>query len=388
MNNGIDEDEAVSIALWNNPQMQADLATIAISQADVVEAGIVSNPLLRYLAPSGKVMASGYINFAFDFLFQRPKRIKAAQTESLRVSELGLQRSYTLIRDVQNAYSDLLLSRERAAILAENARVRKEMAELTNSRFRNGDIPELEVTTFRADSASAQDDFIKAILDTILKKNTLNVLLGFSPDTTLNLSPTVFYSDSQKIVEQDYLQLAYDYQPELEAAKINMQGIGQRLGWEKTRVFAFIGVLNFQHLQSEGGSKFLPNAFNPGIQIEMPILNRNQGRITKAKAEMEQAAFQYVATRQRIALEVSNSYHRYELSWRSYQAWNGGTIPALEENVRLSQSSYRNGDISYLPVLEAIRQLLNAQLRQAEIRADIRRSIGNLNFYIGNKWNQ
>lgn len=384
---GIDENEAVSIALWNNPQMQADLSTIAISQADVRDAGLVSNPLLRYLAPTGKVMSSGYINFAFDFLFQRPARMRTAQTELQRISEVALQRTYTLIRDVQIAYTDYLLSKERASIFRENARVRKEMAELTNSRFRNGDIAELELTTFRADSASAQDDLIKANLDTLLKKTALNILLGFSADTTINLQPTAF-ADSQKVLQPNFLQLVYDYQPELRAAQINMQGIGQRLGWERSRVIAFVGVLNFQHLPGEGGSKALPNAFNPGIQLEFPILNRNQGRIARAKAEMEQASYAYLASRQRVYGEVVNNYNRYEQVWQSFQTWNSGTIAALQETVRLSQSSYENGDISYLPVLEAIRQLLNAQLRQAEIKADIRRSVSNLNFYIGNKWNQ
>lgn len=384
---GITEEEAVSIALWNNPQLQADLATIAIAQSDVVEAGIVSNPLLRYLAPSGGLQVSGYINFAFDFLFQRPKRIAAAQTDALRVEQTSLQRTYTLIRDVQVAYTDFLLARERYAILVENARIRKEMADLANSRLRNGDIAELEVVTFRADSTTAVDDVIRAKLDTVLKKNALNVLMGFSPDTAIVIQPTAFYSDTQKVLEQTYLQLAWDYQPELRAAQINIEAIGKRLGWERSRIISFIPTLNYQHIPGNGGSKFLPNAFNPGIQAEIPLLNRNQGRIARAKAELEAAAFQYVATRQRIALDVATAYQRYEQAWQSYQTWAGGTLPALEEAVRLSQSSYRNGDISYLPVLEAQRQLLNAKLRRVEIQADIRRSVSGLNFSIGNKWN-
>lgn len=384
--NGITEEEAVSIALWNNAQLQADLAAISVAQADIIEAGIVSNPLLRYLAPGGGINVSGYINFAFDFLFQRPQRIAAAKTDALRVAETSVQRGYTLIRDVQIAYTDFLLSKERSLILSENAQLRSGMAQLANSRLRNGDISELEVSIFRADSATAQDEVLRANLDTVLKKNVLKVLMGFSPDTTILFSPTAFYADTQKIVEQTYLQLAFDYQPELRAAQINMDAIGKRLGWERRRVFALIGTLNFQHIEGKGGSKFLPNSFNPGIQVEIPILNRNQGRIARARADMETAAYQYVAARQRIALDVSNAYNRYQQAWLSYQIWAGGTLPALEDAVRLSQSSYRNGDISYLPVLEAQRQLLNAKLRRVEIQADIRRSVSGLNFSIGNKW--
>ncbi len=384
---GITEEEAVSVALWNNAQLQADLAAIAVSEADIIEAGIVSNPLIRYLAPGGGIQMSGYINFAFDFLFQRPKRIATAKTDALRVAENSVQKGYALIRDVQMAYTDLFLSKERAAILAESAEIRKEMAKLANSRLRNGDISETEVLIFRADSASALDDVIKAELDTSIKKNTLNVLLGFSPDTIILFQPASFYPDTQKVVEATYLQLAFDYQPELRAAQINIDVIGKRLGWERSRIFAFIGILNFEHNPLKGGNKFMPNSFNPGIQFELPVFNRNQGRKARARADLENAAYQYLATRQRVALDAANAYDRYQQARHSYQIWAAATLPALEEAVQLSISSYRNGDISYLPVLEAQRQLLNAKLRRVEIQADIRRSVSALNFSIGNKWN-
>jgi cobalt-zinc-cadmium efflux system outer membrane protein len=384
---GLSEDEVISIALWNNAQFQADLAVIEITQADIIDAGTVSNPLLRYLAPNGGLQVSGYINFAFDFLFQRPKRIASAQFEALRVSETMVQRGYALIREAQLAYTDVLLSKERYSILVENARVRSIMSQLAYSRLHNGDISELEVVTFSADSATAQDELARAALDTATRQTALNILMGYRPDTSIILEPTIFFADSSKIVQTDYLQLAYEYQPDLRAAQISIQATGRRLGWERSRILAFIGTLNFQHSQAKGGSKWLPNTFNPGVQLELPLLNRNQGRIARVRAEMEQAAFQYYAVRQRIALEAENAYNRYDYAWKSYHAWNGGTLPALEEAVRLSQSSYRNGDISYLPVLEAQRQLLNARLRRLEIQGEIRRSVSALNFSIGNKWN-
>lgn len=385
---GITEDEAVSLALWNNAQLQSDLVTIHIAEADVIDAGIVSNPLLRYLAPSGAITASGYINFGLDFLFQRPKRIAAAKTDLQRVSESMLQQAYTVIRDVQVAYTDVLLAKERVNILSENAQVRLEMAQLANSRLRNGDIGELEASTFRADSAAAVDELVKATLDTLIKKNTLNVLLGFSPDTTIHLQTTLFNRDTQQILPANYLSLADNYQPDIKAASIAIESAGKKLGWERSRILTFTGTLNFQHVNGNGGSKWLPNAANPGIQMELPILNRNQGKIARANADLEQAAFQYTAVRQRVALDAANALDRYEQNWQSYIVWNTKVLPSLNEAVRLSQSSYTRGDISYLPVLEAMRQLLNGRLRKAEIQAEIKKSVSNLNYFIGNKWNK
>jgi cobalt-zinc-cadmium efflux system outer membrane protein len=382
---GINEDEAIAIALWNNAQFQADLASVSIANADVLDAGIVANPLLRYLSPNAGIMASGYINFAFDFLWLRPKRIAAAGAEAERVAGNMIQRGFALIRDVQLSYTDFQLASDKAAIFAENARIRAEMNRLANVRLRYGEISELEALTFRADSASAVDQSTKANLDTILQQTRLYGLLGFAADTTLSFELIRDSLLSQKISRSEYMDLASTYQPELQAAKLAIETAGKRLGWERSRILAFTAVLNYEHLQSGTNNKWLPNAFNPGFQIEIPVLNRNQGKIARARAEMEQASFQYVALRQRIALDVTDAFNRYEETFKAYQTWNSGVLPSLEEAVRLVQLSYQRGDISYLPVLEALRQLVNGKLRKAEIEAELRRSISQLNYSIGNK---
>ncbi|RYY90848.1 MAG: TolC family protein [Chitinophagaceae bacterium] len=382
---GISADEAVSIALWNNAQFQVDLAAIPLAQADLTEAAMVPNPLLRYLAPTGAVAASGYINFAFDFLFQRQRRIAAARVEGVRSRELAVQRGYGLIRDVQVAYTEALFARERFAIMDELHQLRAQMAQLAASRLRNGDISELEVSTVRADSAIAADDRLRAALDTMLRRNSLNILLGLRPDTVLVLQPAAF-PDSAATVPTAYLDLAFSYQPELRAAQLAIESAGKRLGWERSRILAFTATLNFQHLPDKGGSAWTPNTFNPGVQLELPLFSRNQGRIARARAELEAASYQYIALRQRVALEAANTFDRYRQAWSSYRIWSQETLPRLEEAVRLSQSAYRNGDISYLPVLEAQRQLQQARLRRAELQAEIGRSLGNINYAIGNQW--
>jgi len=382
---GINENEAISIALWNNAQFQADLSSISIAHADVLDAGMVSNPLLRYLSPNAGIMASGYINFALDFLWLRPRRIAAATVEAERIGGNMVQRGFSLIRDVQTLYSDLQFAREKAAILAENAQIRAQMNHLANVRLRYGEISELEALTFKADSASSMDLSIKANLDTILQRNRLFTLLGFPPDTSISFQLITDTLVSQKISRKEYLDLAGSYQPELEAARLAIESAGKRLGWERSRILAFTAVLNYEHLPSGTNSKWVPNAVNPGFQIEIPIVNRNQGKIARARAEMEQASFQFVALQQRIAFDVTDAYHRYEESYKSLQTWNIGVIPSLEEAVRLVQLSYERGDISYIPVLEALRQLVNGKLRKAEIEAELRRSISQLNYSIGNK---
>src|SRR5262245_36901694 len=50
---GLTEDAAVAIALWNNPTFQADLAALGLARADLIDAGMIRNPLLTLLLPLG-----------------------------------------------------------------------------------------------------------------------------------------------------------------------------------------------------------------------------------------------------------------------------------------------------------------------------------------------
>jgi cobalt-zinc-cadmium efflux system outer membrane protein len=393
LQDGLSEEEAAALALWNNAQFQADLVSTSIAQADLVEAGIIPNPLLRYIAPWGLATASGYLNFYLEALWQRPKKIAAAKLEARKTAENMVQRAFVLIRDTQLAYADMLLARQKQAILARDLQVRLQIVALARSRYRHGDISRWELTMARGDSALSTDTFNRGAQDTTIFKSRLNLLLGLpNVDSTLTLQPAPLTSYAT-LSRTDWQKLADDVQPELRAALATIEATGARLGWEKWRVAnvvaATINASTIHPANTDGSARASkspwPNTFAPGVQMEIPIFNRNQGRIARARADMDQASLNYTAIRQRLTQQLSEAYARYELAYQSYQHWNTNLIPALEQSTILSMSAYRNGDISFLPVLEANRQYLAARLRQAEVEAEVRRAISQLNFILGNK---
>src|SRR5262245_21111652 len=53
LDDGLTQDEAVAVALWNNPDFQVQLADIGFARADLLEAGLLQNPILSVLLPTG-----------------------------------------------------------------------------------------------------------------------------------------------------------------------------------------------------------------------------------------------------------------------------------------------------------------------------------------------
>src|SRR5690349_12626715 len=74
---GLTADEAVSIALWNSPAFQADLAQLSLARADLADAGALPNPMLTLLSPLGPHQASGYLLLPLAALAHRPFRVKS-----------------------------------------------------------------------------------------------------------------------------------------------------------------------------------------------------------------------------------------------------------------------------------------------------------------------
>src|ERR1700754_2155795 len=116
LSDGLSEDEAVAIALWNNAVFHNDLAALGIARADLIEAGLLRNPLLSLLLPLTMSQLEATITFPAEVFFQRPRRVAAAKAELERVAQSLEQNALNLVRDVRVAYSDLLLARNRARV--------------------------------------------------------------------------------------------------------------------------------------------------------------------------------------------------------------------------------------------------------------------------------
>lgn len=121
------------------------------------------------------------------------------------------------------------------------------------------------------------------------------------------------------------------------------------------------------------------------MQIELPIFNRNRGGISRAEAEIERAAKQFIAARQRVAAEVREAYTQLTQARQSHQLWRARILPPLEDDIRSAEGAYKAGDVSYLFVLETTRRLTDARLRELELQAAPARSLIALERSVGRR---
>jgi hypothetical protein len=54
LDDGLTPDEAVAVALWNNAAFQVSVSALGFARADLLEAGVLTNPVLSLLFPVGR----------------------------------------------------------------------------------------------------------------------------------------------------------------------------------------------------------------------------------------------------------------------------------------------------------------------------------------------
>jgi len=177
----------------------------------------------------------------------------------------------------------------------------------------------------------------------------------------------------------ELLKTAFAARPDLRAVEIKIEAAGERVGWEKSKVYNFIAIIDGK----DKGEDFI--TIGPGFQVEIPIFNQNNGRIARAKAELEQAARQYEVVRQNIMLQVREAHAQYVSAHEEFGLWHDEIVPSMERADEQAQRSYEAGDVSYLLVLEVRQRLFEARLRQTELAAQLRRTAAQLNYSIGTK---
>src|SRR6266540_291543 len=178
LEDGLSEDEAVTLALWNNAAFQETLADLGLSRADLIQAGMLPNPTFSLLIPVGAKPLELTAKYPFELLWLRPRRVAAARLDYDRTAQRLVQSGLDLIRDVRVAFADVTLSDERSKLAAETLSLNTRIAELSQARLRAGDASELEAQQSEIDTLQAHEQLARTKQDAALARERLRHLLG------------------------------------------------------------------------------------------------------------------------------------------------------------------------------------------------------------------
>ncbi|MCB9717353.1 MAG: TolC family protein [Myxococcales bacterium] len=364
LEDGLSEDEAAAMALWNSPRLRAELSRLAVARGDLASARRPQNPTLRFLFPSGPQQLSVLLTWPLENLVLLRRRVEVARTDLDVVAQSTVQTAVDLVRDARLAHIDWQLAVDRVEVRRVVAEQADEIAALAQARSDAGDVAPREADVAQVDARVATDEAIRAEVDVAIAEAVLRTQMGWS-EVEPSLHPTTTTDEpGQAPPELGSLEeLALSSRPDLRASQLAIEAAGQRLGLQRSAVLRFAGV----------GSSSGPSVTG-GVQAELPIFDQNQGGIARAKAELDAATWRYHDLRARIVTEVTQAQLQLARARGSLAEYQDGIVTARERDVEVVMDTYDEGEIDYSGVLLAAQRLELARLREVELRAEARRA--------------
>jgi cobalt-zinc-cadmium efflux system outer membrane protein len=377
LEDGLPEEEAIAIALWHNAALAELLVDLGIARADLIQAGLLPNPEGAYFFH----VAGKPFKYAFDLPIEafwlRPIRLKVAGWEAQRISDRLVQSGLDLIRDVRQAYADVLLARERLQIAEETVRLRQRIAELAEKRLKAGDASPQEVAPARIDALRAEQDAVRTQFEIPIVEERLRNLLGIGEIRDRLILDSSIPTPREQLDAELLTTQAVSTRPDAQAAEAAVTAAKERLQ------LARLGWVRFLGIADATSGTLTGHELGPAFRFTLPVFNWNQGGIARAEAEVERAVRQQQTLHNQIILEVRRAHAQYLQARSELDVLKEKVRPEVETAIHQTQKAYEEGNTSYLLVLETTRQLLDSSLREAQLYADLRRTWAELERSVG-----
>ncbi len=385
IDDGVSEDEAVALALANNAAFQEVLAELGFTRAEIVQAGLLTNPLLSVLFPLGPKQLEFTATLPLEALWLRPRRVALATVDSQRVAERLVQNGLDLIRDVRVAFADVERAEARVRLAADAVDLIDAIAALADARLKAGESSALEVSTARIEAQRSREDFVRLQHEATLATERLRSLLGpavadrsfviDSPVQLLNRSTVQQYHSNVAVLAHDALAA----RPDLRAAELAVDAACERAGLANLEYLTVSGVVD----ANAGGEKGFEAG--PGLQVTLPIFHQNQGAVARAEAEVERSVRNVATVHDRIVAEVRMAHARVVQACDQFDIWQTQILPPTQEAVEQARKAFEDGDGSLVLVLETTRQLIDARVRAVEADGALRRAWHELERSVGRR---
>ncbi len=287
---GLNKVRAIEIALVNNPSLQSTYEQLGVSRADMVQAGLLSNPVV-----SGDIgwstdtrffeyQASIVQNFLEIFVLRMRKRIAKEQfmADTLRVAHEVLQ----VVADVSKAFVDLQAHVQTVELMRTVLQAARAAAHLSMRQHEAGNITDLAVATERAAYEQAKFDLAREQLEVTKAREQLNRLLGLWGKTTnWKLSSPLPELPVRDPPLNELEANAIRHRLDIDAARKQALLLDNAVTLaRRSRAFGFVNVGVHVHQDPDGA-----RIFGPTLALELPIFDRRQALIARLEAQHRQA---------------------------------------------------------------------------------------------------
>ncbi|MGZ3181013.1 MAG: TolC family protein [Telluria sp.] len=316
-------DDAVRIAVINNPGLQARYWDAGIAAADLAQAGRLPNPGLTFKHTQGGGTVAIERTLALDFasILAAPlaSRIEAHRYEQVKLEIADAIQKHAL--ETRRAWIEAVASDQLLAYARTVEEAASASAELTGRMARAGNTSALDLAQQQAFQAESQAAALRARQAAVAAHEHLARLMGVSAPFTL--PDTLPELPAQAATLPDAEAAALRQRLDLQAEKFRLDATASALGL--TRATRFVNVLELGAVHNTETGSAPQNGYE--ITLEIPLFDWGQARVARAEAVYMQAAQLYAQAAVDARSEAREAWSAYQDAWTIAQQYRTRVVP-------------------------------------------------------------
>ncbi len=368
-------DRAIELALEHNHTLLAQRTTIDQNRAEETTANLRPNPVLSWDAqflpifqPSNfsgtYIDNTAQFDVGLSYLIERGKkrqhRLEAAHDQTNVTVATVDDNERTLTSSVAQNFINVLLAEANLSLAQMDLASFQQTLSIADTRYQDGDMGEGDLLKLKLQLLQFQMDVSAADLGKVQALAQLRESVGFdSVPENYDVDGELAHQ-AVSVSEDDLKMLALRDRPDYHAAQLGVTAAQSQLSLAQANGKKDLSVaLNYDHVALNDVSTF----FN----IQLPIFDRNQGEIARARFAVTQAQETQTASSEGVLSDVVSAYESLRTNDALVGLYAAGYLKEAEDSRDIAQYAYERGAASLLDYLDAERSYRSTELgyRQA-----------------------
>jgi len=341
------------------------LPQVGLSGGAVRQSNITTNRVAQTT-----VTAAANFSYEVDLIGKLSLNSDAASLDA-KSREALLRSTQLLVQaDVAQAYLNLRSLDTERTLVRDTLQAYRNTLRLTEVRFKEGDVAELDVARVRTEVAATESEALALDRRRAELEHALAVLVG-EVASNFAVAPTE-WSTALPVIPAGVPSTVLERRPDVAAAQSSMQAAQARVGVAKAAwfpTFSLTGNAGYAAPEIKDLFKVSSQAWGVGALLSLPIFDggRRQAGVQNANAELDIALANY---REQILVafkDVEDQLSALRLLAEQSEAQSRSVASATRATV-LSDSRYRNGFVSQLELLDAQRSELRNRRQALQVK--------------------
>jgi NodT family efflux transporter outer membrane factor (OMF) lipoprotein len=301
------------------------------------------------------------------------KREKEEALANLLQSESVRQAIQTrLVADVANSYYNLLMLDNQLVIAKRNKVLNSETLRIVQIQYKAGQATNLAIVQAQAQVEQTGLLIAQIEQDIALQENALSLLCGqYASSIKREANP----EGELNTVNMDYDISLLTIRPDVWAAELGLRKANARIGIQQASMYPAISLSATLGLNSLKASNWfsVPASmfYNFAGGLAQPIFNRKRLKLQyeQAKIEYEKSVLVFRQTVLEAYSQVSDALIREQKLQEQFQ-YAQSREQLLEEGIQNAHILFKNGMASYLEIIAAESNYLQASLAKAQLNRE------------------